>query len=291
MNSVRHLGEINAVEDQPIAITIKYDGLVQGAHTIDLLSFGESLQGLSKILSTVGQFSIDGKYIRKYCAHSVKVVTEAKLSPGSIDITALLIGASSGLLGALITPLLQYILSRKDKKEMEYLAKALEQTLAQNKELAENSQKISESLLRTIERMSDGLAKANLEAMSPVGRSCGKISLFNSGESQPFVIVDKEFKDFLTSQETPSIDESNTYVGTITELDKLTGTCKISLIGDDDDSPRTPAEILDPSFRLEKNNVYIAAFSADSPISFTAKSQLDKDGNIVKFFISDANPA
>lgn len=61
MNSVRHLGEINAVEDQPIAITIKYDGLVQGAHTIDLLSFGESLQGLSKILSTVGQFSIDGK--------------------------------------------------------------------------------------------------------------------------------------------------------------------------------------------------------------------------------------
>ena len=61
---------------------------------------------------------------------------------------------------------------------MEYLAKALEQTLAQNKELAENSQKISESLLRTIERMSDGLAKANLEAMSPVGRSCGKISLF-----------------------------------------------------------------------------------------------------------------
>lgn len=278
------------VENQSLAITIKYDDLVQGSHTIDLMSLGESLQGLSKILSTVGQFAIDGKYIRRYSAHAVKVVTEAKLSPGSVDITAILIGASSGLLGAMVTPLLQYILSRKDKKEMEYLAKALEQTLAQNKELMENSQKISESLLRTIQRMTDGLSKASLEAMSPIGRSCGKISLSESGRNVPFVTVDKELKDFLTWQETPSIEVSNNYIGTITELDKVTGTCKISLADDDDDTLRTPAEILDPSFWLEKKNVYITAFSNDAQISFTAKSQIDKDGNIVKFFISDAHP-
>lgn len=173
---------------------------------------------------------------------------------------------------------------------MEHLAKALEQTLSQNKELMENSQKISESLLKTIEKMSDGLTKASIEAMSPIGRSCGKISLFKPGESQPFVTADKELKSYLVSQETPSIEESGTYTGTITELDKIAGTCKISLLDDDDDSPRTAAGILDPSFRLEKNNIYIVLFSSDSPISYTAKSQLDKDGNIVKFFISDAKP-
>lgn len=126
---------------QAMTIRVKYDELVQGAHAIDLMSFGESIQGLSKILSTVGEFTINGKYIRKYSAHTVRVTTDAKLLPGSIDLTVLLVGASSGLLGSVITPLLQYILSRKDKKEMEHLAKALEQALAQNKELAENSQK------------------------------------------------------------------------------------------------------------------------------------------------------
>lgn len=276
-------------EETPISITIKYDDLSRGEHAIDLLSFGESLQGISKILSTVGQFAISGKYIKKYSAHSVRVTTEAKLTPGSIDITTLLVGASSGLFGALITPLLQYILSRKDKKEMEYLAKALEQTLAQNKEFSENSQKMTESLLRTIEKMSDGLTKASIEAMSPIGRSCGTISMSTTGNAKPFVTIDKSLKDFVSTQDAPSIEDTNTYTGLITELDKVSGTCKITLIGDDEDAARTPAEILDPAFRIEKNNVYVYAFSCDAPIKFTAKSQIDKDGNIVKFFISDAH--
>lgn len=63
---------------------------------------------------------------------------------------------------------------------MEHLAKALEQTLSQNKELMENSQKISESLLKTIEKMSDGLTEASIEAMSPIGRSCGKNFTFQA---------------------------------------------------------------------------------------------------------------
>lgn len=272
---------------QAMTIRVKYDELAQGAHAIDLMSFGESIQGLSKILSTVGEFTINGKYIRKYSAHTVKVITDAKLSPGSIDLTVLLVGASSGLLGSVITPLLQYILSRKDKKEMEHLAKALEQALAQNKELAENSQKMTESLLKTIERMADSLSKASVETMAPIGKSCGKISLFDGNETTPFVTADKTLKEYLSEESESSIEEPNTYTGTLTELDKITGTCKITLSNDEDDT-RIAAEIWDPSFKLERENVYITSFSKDQPITFTAKSQLDKDGNIVKFFISDA---
>lgn len=272
---------------QAMTIRVKYDELAQGAHAIDLMSFGESIQGLSKILSTVGEFTINGKYIRKYSAHTVKVITDAKLSSGSIDLTVLLVGASSGLLGSFITPLLQYILSRKDKKEMEHLAKALEQALAQNKELAENSQKMTESLLKTIERMADGLSKASVETMAPIGKSCGKISLFDGNETTPFVTADKTLKEYLSEESESSIEEPNTYTGTLTELDKITGTCKITLSNDEDDT-RIAAEIWDPSFKLERENVYITSFSKDQPITFTAKSQLDKDGNIVKFFISDA---
>lgn len=272
---------------QVMTIRVKYDELVQGAHAIDLMSFGESIQGLSKILSTVGEFTINGKYIRKYSAHTVRVTTDAKLLPGSIDLTVLLVGASSGLLGSVITPLLQYILSRKDKKEMEHLAKALEQALAQNKELAENSQKMTESLLKTIERMADGLTKASVETMAPIGKSCGKIALFDGNETTPFVTADKSLKEYLSEESESSIEESSTYSGTLTELDKITGTCKITLSNDEDDT-RIAAEIWDPSFKLERENVYITSFSKDQPITFTAKSQLDKDGNIVKFFISDA---
>ncbi len=272
---------------QAMTIRVKYDELVQGAHAIDLMSFGESIQGLSKILSTVGEFTINGKYIRKYSAHTVRVTTDAKLLPGSIDLTVLLVGASSGLLGSVITPLLQYILSRKDKKEMEHLAKALEQALAQNKELAENSQKMTESLLKTIERMADGLTKASVETMAPIGKSCGKIALFDGNETTPFVTADKSLKEYLSEESESSIEESSTYSGTLTELDKITGTCKITLSNDEDDT-RIAAEIWDPSFKLERENVYITSFSKDQPITFTAKSQLDKDGNIVKFFISDA---
>lgn len=170
---------------------------------------------------------------------------------------------------------------------MEHLAKALEQALAQNKEYAENAHRMQGTMMRTIDKMADGLTKAASDAMSPIGKSCGTVSLYRDGETVPFVSMDKALKDYIQAQTESSVEESKTYSGVLSELDKVTGTCKITL-EDDEEESRITAEILDPSFRLEKSNAYLKSFTTDVPLSFTAKALLDKDGNIVKFFISDA---
>lgn len=136
---------------------------------------------------------------------------------------------------------------------MQTLAKAVEQVLARNKDLLEHSQKITDELSKTVERMAASLSKATHDIKVTVAGS-------------------------------------KTFTGTITEIDKVTGTCKI-MLENDEEHTRIPAEIWDPCFKLEKDNVYIVSFSRGLPVTFTAKSQLDNDGNIFKFFISDAKLA
>lgn len=270
----------------PIEFRIKYDGLVYGDHTIDLVSLGESLQGFAKILATVGHFVSTGLYARQYSAQSVKVTTTAQLEKGSIDITAF-VSASVPILfggagGAVLTAVVQHVLGRKERQKMEYLASALKQALDQNKELAENSLQMSERLLSTIERMADGLASARKQAVSPIGKSCKTISLLE-GDNQ-IVQADSSLKEYFEAENISSVSNLQKFDGRLTELDKDNGNCKLTM----DDDSRLSGVISDPALSVP-GNIYIKAFAEDLRINVTAKAQIDKNGEVTKLFISDAS--
>ncbi len=132
---------------------------------------------------------------------------------------------------------------------MKYLASALKQVLEQNKELADNSQRLRDQLMAVISRIADTATVANRQAAIHTGEGIGPL------------------------QE---------YEGVISELDKENGNCKLTV----DSNTRINGVISDPALALP-GNVYIESFVRDQLITVTAKAHIDKDGNITKLFISD----
>lgn len=255
--------------------------MTRGEHEIDLAELGESLQGFSKVLACAGHFITTGQVNRQYGKLAVKVSTNANLEAGCIEIPVWITSWASelfsGFAGAVLSAVVAYILSRRGKEEMEHLSKALEQSLNQNKELQDR-------LLSTIDKLADSLSAANRQALAPIGKSCRTIALMDEQKTADVLKVDETLKRVIDKQPDAEISPEEEFTGTITELDLVNGSCKVSLI--DGDGERINGVITDPVL-MQPENVYLTAFSSRSEITFRAKVQLSREGDIVKFFISD----
>ena len=256
-------------DSQTLQYFIQYDGLSLGEHSIDLADLGESLQGFSKVLACAGNFIQSGQFNRRYSALNVSVSTSANLEAGCIEIPVWITANApelfSGFAGSVLTAVVAYVLSKRGKEEMEHLAAALKQSLSQNQ---------------------DGLTAASRQAMHPVGRSCQTVCLLDKDKKSTGISVDKLLKDHFDQAKEQVITKETTYTGRISELDRVTGTCKISL-DDDTDDMRITGLISDPLLQVS-NNPYVASFANNNKLQFKAKAQLDQNGDIVKLFISDA---
>ena len=274
--------------ENQICYVIQYDGLSLGEHEIDLAELGESLQGFSKILACAGNYVATGQVSRQYGKLAVKVSTNAKLEAGCIEIPVWVTSHAdslfSGFAGAVLSAVMAFVLSRRGKKEMELLSKALEKALDQNQELQTQNKELQARLLNTIEKLADGLTAANRQALAPIGRSCKTISVMDEGNTSSFVVADESLKRALNSQPEAKVLPIKEYAGTITELDLLSGSCKVSLSGDDDD--RVNAVIADPELEIP-GNAYVTAFAKREELAFMAKATLSLDGEIVRLVISD----
>lgn len=270
-------------DSQTLQYFIQYDGLSLGEHSIDLADLGESLQGFSKVLACAGNFIQSGQFNRRYSALNVSVSTSANLEAGCIEIPVWITANApelfSGFAGSVLTAVVAYVLSKRGKEEMEHLAAALKQSLSQNQELQGR-------LLETIDKLADGLTAASRQAMHPVGRSCQTVCLLDKDKKSTGISVDKLLKDHFDQAKEQVITKETTYTGRISELDRVTGTCKISL-DDDPDDMRITGLISDPLLQVS-NNPYVASFANNNKLQFKAKAQLDQNGDIVKLFISDA---
>ena len=265
-----------------VCYVIQYDGLARGEHEIDLAELGESLQGFSKILACAGHFLVTGGQVnRQYGKLSVKVSTTANLEAGCIEIPVWIkdFGGEifSGFAGASLTAVVSYIVSRRGTEEMEHLSKALEQSLNQNKDLQDR-------LLSTIDKLADSLAAANRQALTPIGKSCKTISVLDDKKSGDLVRVDETLKREIESKQDSIISPEEQFTGQISELDLMTGACKFSWADSEDE--RINGIITDPALMMP-NNAYVEAFSKRADLNFRAKAQKSRDGDIMKFFISD----
>lgn len=247
---------------------------------MDLSQLGASLQGFARILAVSAHLLKTGKLNKHLDALDVRVVAVPVDEHHCFEVSALLISAVgskelwSGVFGGLLTAVVQFVLSRRDKEEMKHLSEALKQAL-------QNNQGTVDKLVATIEKMADALRPAAKQALTPIERSCKRIDLYANGE--PFQRLDATTKLAFVDDEAMISDHSAIYRGVFSEFDMATGACKVTLDGE---TSRIPALVTDPIYS-RPNNPYVEAMAASRPLRFLAKAELDPDGNTLKLYISD----
>ena len=85
---------------------------------------------------------------------------------------------------------------------------------------------------------------------------------------------------------TSTIEPIREYSGCIVEMDIRNGNCKIELAGSTEEQVTVSAIISDPIASLP-GNPYATSMANRTAIKFSAKAEIDQDGNISKLHISD----
>lgn len=277
-------------QDLNLPFEIRYEGMDAADHRIDMAALAESLDGFSRIYAVVGHYISTGQYAKQMQALNVKAYaqeSEAKC----FNISAVLDFASSaglfqGVMGAALTAIVAYVIHRNsgNKEEMKHLKDLLEQQLGFSKQ-------VTERMMDTIDRLSDGLRPSVKKAVSPVGDTCSRIDLYIEGQKHQ--TMDQALKDSLVDDSESQIISERVYVVEISEMDRIRRTCKVHLVGPDteesteeDGTPRRiNADITDPAALLEPN-VYMEAWFRSTKLNVKAKALL-RNGLIAKMYISD----
>lgn len=273
-------------EDDPCfpLLNIRYEGNDAIAHQMDLSQLGVSLQGFARIFAVSANLLKTGKLNKHLDALEVRVMAVPTTEHRCFEFSATIVNVVqskelwSGVFGALLTTLVQYVLSRKDKEEMKYLSEALKQAL-------QNNQGTVDKLVATIDKMADALRPAARQALTPVERSCKRIDMYADG--QKFHSLDAATKQSFMDDEAIISDHAAIYSGLISEFDMTNGACRVTLEGE---TSRIPALVTDPIYS-RPNNAYVEAMAASRPLRFVAKAELDAEGNILKLYISDTAEA
>lgn len=273
--------DLALIEDQ---FSIRYEGGHADEHMLELNQLGQSLQGFARVLAVCAHMANTGKYNKQYDALSVRVYAAPVQEHHCYEVLTIIkdIALSkelwSGFGGVAVTLLAQYVFGRRSAEEMKYLSEALKQSLGQNASMTDR-------LLTTIDRMAEALQPAAKQAMAPVGTSCESIGLYKPGDNKPFMVLDQGTKDALNRPFDYQITEIRTYMGLISEMDMETGHCRVTVQGLEGVG-RINATITDPVGRTA-NNPYALAMAHAVPLAFSAKAEMDPDGNIVRLYISD----
>jgi len=274
-------------------IKIRYEGGDADRHELDMLELGESLQGFARLYSSVANFVETGIYSRQWKAMEVRAyASEPKAK--CFEVGMMLNWASqtqvlSGLAGALITPIIVYVLARlsNQKDEMKHLREVLENQL---KERHGDNTALINRMMDTIDRLADSSRPAAKKALAPIGSSCKYIEAISTGGSNVF---DQALKDAISADDGDELTGEIVLDILITELDVEKQSCKFRLLNDPDqtDEDGNPAritgKITDPEIELQGNK-YRMSLAMGSPLKAKGKARM-RDGYINAFFISDAN--
>jgi hypothetical protein len=267
--------------------TIKYEGGLADQHKMELDSLGLSLQGFAKILAICHHYSITGLYNKSYARLDCKIYA-SETKAGSFEVKTILDTVAqkelwSGFAGALFSPIINYVFSKKGNDEMKLLKDALDTSMAQLGYAVEKQHETTQHALVIIEKMATALQPSVQQAMTPVGQFCDEITLTNN--QQALIRIDQSLKDKQPPLKLENILPATRYLGTISELDLSNQTCKITL---KNETTRIQGQISDP-LCLIPNNPYALALASCQIIQFTAKATTDEDGEITKLFITDCH--
>lgn len=255
---------------------IRYDGGDAESHSIELNVLGESMQGMARLLSVAGNFVVTGEYVKQYQAMDVRVLVKEP-EANCYTITALLattlqhplfVSSAGAAVGAIVTWVFAKVSGNKDEM------KALKDTLDKVLDIQSSNQ---EKLHATLDKMADALKPAVRQAVAPVGRSVGSMTIAGH------YVVDEAMASAIRDQGEVEVGLERTWELLITELDTETKTGKVRLSGDD--GKRIKVRITDPLADTTPSPYAIALANATT-LSVRGKPTL-RDGDIDTIFISD----
>lgn len=257
-------------------VPIRYDGGDAEQHSIELSVLGESMQGMARVLAVTGNFVVTGDYVKQYQAMDVRVLVKEP-EANCYTIVALIqtvaqhplfVSATSAVVGAIVHWL--FARASGNKEEM----KALKDTLDKVLELQGKNQ---DQLHATLEKMADALKPAIRQAVAPVGKSVGTMTIAGS------YVVDEATATAIRAQSETEVGHERTWELVITELDTENKTGKVRLAGDD--GKRIKVKITDPLAETTPSP-YAVAMANASTLMVRGKPTL-RDGDIDTIFVSD----
>lgn len=270
---------------------IRYEGKDSESHKIEMAALAESLDGFSRIYSVVGHFVATGQYAKQMQALSVRAYAQETAAKcfslqAAIDF-AKSSQVFSGFAGAIFTGVVALVLHRASnaQEEMKHLRELFEKQMSFSRDETNR-------MLDTVDRLADALRPSVKKAVSPVGRSCSRIDVYDAGRKAH--TLDQAMKDAIGSDDGTQLLPEEEYQVVISALDRVMRTCKIHFTAGDSEEDedeegiprRITAEITDPLISFE-DNPYIKAFSSGAAVTVKGKA-LVKDGLITKLYVSDA---
>jgi hypothetical protein len=264
-------------------LSIRYEGGDAVGHEIDLSQLGQSLQGMARILAVSAHFARTEKYNKQLDALSVKVVAQPVNEHHCFEVSAAITNLAankelwSGLGTAVFMGVIGYVFNRRKGEELKHLSDALKQSQGSNAEMQSR-------LLATIEKLADALQPAVRQALAPIGLSVESINIRQHGDASAPVGLDRMTKELASAEKSTTISDAKEFSGVISELDMMTGACKVSL----ETAPETriSSVITDP-IGQRPGNPYAQAMAKLQTIRFTAKAEIDQDGDLINLYISD----
>ena len=257
-------------------VPIGYDGGDAEAHSIELSVLGESMQGMARVLAVTGNFVVTGEYVKQYQAMDVRVLVKEP-EANCYTIVALVqsvvqhplfVGTASAAVGSIVTWL--FARASGNKEEMKALKDALDKVL----DLQGKSQ---DNLHATLEKMADALKPAIRQAVAPVGKSVGTMTVAGR------YVIDEAAAAAIRAPGETEVGSDRSWELVITELDTENKTGKIRL--SDDDGRRIKVRITDPLADLTPSP-YAMAMANVTTITVRGKPVF-RDGDIDTIFISD----
>jgi len=284
------------VDERFKPIILKYVGLDADRNQIELGQLGASIQGAARLLATSGHLVLTGNAVQKESGLKVRVLAGAP-SPGSYEIPVYIAAAATMAMPYL--PEMKNIISTASTKAVEAIVNHTIGKWAGRKSEAEKSKDVAykaleemglaaRAAMEAVERVASNGQAAVKQLVSPIGQSAGG-AIIGQPSNGAFLVNSEDRRAIESSAElkaTISVSPETEMIVRLTELDLVTGSCKVNLDHDSDRKQRIPGVITDPQVQLPRN-VYSGAFDAQTIIRVRAKTQM-ADGEVEKIYISDA---
>ncbi|MDR7034506.1 hypothetical protein [Mesorhizobium sp. BE184] len=277
-------------------IRIKYEGLDADRNIVELESLASSLRGASRLLVSSGQVALTGRYSKRDASNEVRAYA---LPPqaGSYDIWVMVqpIFAVGAAIAVPMLPYIDVMVRTAATKATEALVNAtVARWSGRSKEMDQANQVAVKALeemghtSRAAIAMAERVALSNHPAakliVQPIGTSAQTL-IIGHQESGAFS-VNADDRAAIEHVEPVEIGSERVMTLTISELDLVTKTCKVTVVGDDSAAARRVAgQITDPQI-AQPNNPYSSAFDSQKPINVKCKPQYT-EGELERLFISD----
>jgi len=275
-------------------ILIRYDGLDADQHLIEMGYLSESLNGISRILSTSATYAATLKHVQRVDARLFRAYALLPDQHGCYEVLAVvgsiaqpsilhpLLGIAKPLYEALIAWI--FAQQKKDDATVDAMKEVCVEAL---KQMGLTARSENEKQLEVMCEMVEALRDATKQAVQPVGVTCDQMTIRPTVPDVARIRIDRAAKETILEEPPTEVLPARPYTVLLSEIDIHTRGCRVSFAGEAEG--RIKGIIADPVLTVA-GDPYTKAMNERKPITVIAKAMVDAHGEIKRLVISDSVP-